>query len=328
MKKKLPEVYSGEELDAIEKHINEHFGPFSNVFHELVSPDIHVDICIIEPNEKQNYITLVTMGMGAHSMKVPRELKGKGFNRAEIVATLPKGWPLQNDDEQWYWPLRWMKILARLPGEEKTWLGWGHTVPNGEPFSPNTELSGVMLSEPNFDEECRVCVLPGGEKVNFYQMVPLYENEMNYKIQNGAEALEHLYPEGFDKVIDVNRNNFISEKKWFIKPSEIKELIKWKGPEGCFATDRIMVDGCKVGYMYREEPDEGVPDSGWRFTAGDESDEYMDNPDNSGIYALNTVANSDPDIIPFLKAPYGSSFIRDDDGMLKEDEFDDTDDDD
>ena len=32
---------------------------------------------------------------------------------------------------------------------------------------------------------------------------------------------------------------------------------------------------CKVGYCYREKPD-GDWDSGWRFTAGDESEEYMD----------------------------------------------------
>ena len=38
-----------------------------------------------------------------------------------------------------------------------------------------------------------------------------------------------------------------------------------------------------MGYCYREEPDGGW-DSGWRFTAGDESDEYMDDPNNAGIY--------------------------------------------
>ena len=38
-----------------------------------------------------------------------------------------------------------------------------------------------------------------------------------------------------------------------------------------------MVEGCKVGYGYREELD-GSLDSGWRFTAGDESEPYMDAP--------------------------------------------------
>ena len=62
------------------------------------------------------------------------------------------------------------------------------------------------------------------------------------------------------------------------------------------ATNRITVEGCKVGYCYREKPD-GDWDSGWRFTAGDESEEYMDDPNNAGIYKLNTICNDDPDII-------------------------------
>src|SRR5262245_33545264 len=75
---------------------------------------------------------------------------------------------------------------------------------------------------------------------------------------------------------------------------------------GCYASDRIMVDGCRVGYMYRENPD-NENDSGWRFFSGDESQEYVDDPAHLGLYAVNTVANYDPDIIPYLTtaAPCG-----------------------
>ena len=78
----------------------------------------------------------------------------------------------------------------------------------------------------------------------------------------------------------------------------------------CFATDRVAIDGQSVGYMYREAP-EFDADSGWRFFAGDESQEYLDNPQNLGIYDVNTIANFDTDIIPFLGAPVGSEFGRD-----------------
>lgn len=81
---------------------------------------------------------------------------------------------------------------------------------------------------------------------------------------------------------------------------------------GCFATNRITVDGAKVGYMYREEPDADseLPDSGWRFFAGDETDEYVNNFDNIKIFALQTICDFDKDIIPYLNAPYGSAWIR------------------
>lgn len=107
-------------------------------------------------------------------------------------------------------------------------------------------------------------------------------------------------------------------KNWSVKLEDMEELFHWDEAEGCMATDRIMVDGEKVGYMYRENPDfEG--DSGWRFMAGDEEDEYMNNHKNSGIYILNSVANNDRNIIPFLHSPIGTSFYRDEKGNFVKD---------
>ena len=77
-----PEVYTEEEMEAVEEHIEQYFGKFENVFHELVSPDIHVDICVVPPSEERDYCTLVTMGMGAHRMNVPEELAEYKIGRA------------------------------------------------------------------------------------------------------------------------------------------------------------------------------------------------------------------------------------------------------
>jgi len=76
-----------------------------------------------------------------------------------------------------------------------------------------------------------------------------------------------------------------------------------------FATDRITVEGMRVGYMYREEPDD-LLDSGWRFLSGDESDEYLDDGEHLEICDVNTIANYDPDIVPYLGAPVGTAFER------------------
>ena len=96
-------------------------------------------------------------------------------------------------------------------------------------------------------------------------------------------------------------------KHFRLAANEIVEIAPGYG--GCFATDRITVEGHKVGYMYRERPDNEI-DGGWRFMAGDEPQEYMDDPDNLAIYDVNTIANYDPDIVPFLDAPCGSAFAR------------------
>ena len=110
------------------------------------------------------------------------------------------------------------------------------------------------------------------------------------------------------------------EKEFLIKAEEMKIILDtWSGAEGCLATDRILVDGKKVGYMYREEPDRNHDwDSGWRFTAGDESQEYMDDPENADIYALNTICNYDPEITELLDAPFGTAYVRVDGQLVLE----------
>ena len=102
----------------------------------------------------------------------------------------------------------------------------------------------------------------------------------------------------------------MSGKRFRLRAEQIKPLVQSVG--GCFASDMIPFEGHKVGYMYREEPDFDV-DSGWRFLAGVESQEYLDDPENLAIYDVNTIANYDPEIIPFLYAPIGSAFERDSD---------------
>ena len=91
----------------------------------------------------------------------------------------------------------------------------------------------------------------------------------------------------------------------------IKKLLEWTDKnEGCFVSNKITKEGFKVGYMYREMPEYGKPDSGWRFFKGDETDEYSSDPANFNLFSLNTVCNYDPDIIKYLNSPTDSVYIR------------------
>ena len=109
----------------------------------------------------------------------------------------------------------------------------------------------------------------------------LHEMMDDEEIQEMARDVEALRKELY-KAAGSNRN-------YYVKAEDMKDLLPdWEGASGCIATNRITVEGCKVGYCYREKPG-GDWDSGWRFTAGDESDEYMDDPNNAGIYGLNTI---------------------------------------
>ncbi len=138
----------------------------------------------------------------------------------------------------------------------------------------------------------------------------LHEMMDDEEIQEMARDVEALRKELYESA-GRNRN-------YYVKADDMKNLLPdWDGANGCIATNRITVEGCKVGYCYREKPD-GDWDSGWRFTAGDESDAYMDDPNNSGIYGLNTICNDDPDIISLLQAPVNSAFERDENGVFQQ----------
>ena len=208
-----PEVYTEEEMEAVEEHIEQYFGKFENVFHELVSPDIHVDICVVPPSEERDYCTLVTMGMGAHRMNVPEELAEYKLERAELAIALPADWKLDQEsmkDEKWYWPIRLLKSLARLPINCDSWLGHGHTVENREPFADNTKLCTATLIGPQGTEDgSEVCTLPGGEEVNFYQVIPLYEDELDYKLEHDVDALLNKM-RGISFVVNPTRQNAIT----------------------------------------------------------------------------------------------------------------------
>jgi hypothetical protein len=105
----------------------------------------------------------------------------------------------------------------------------------------------------------------------------------------------------------IQKLNRMHEDNIILEIEGIPQHIK---PMGfCIASNRITIDGAKVGYMYREEGD-GENDSGWRFLAGDETDEYVEDSANGKIFDVNIIAHHDPAIIPFLKYPYDTELER------------------
>ena len=97
-------------------------------------------------------------------------------------------------------------------------------------------------------------------------------------------------------------------KAYRLTAEDIKPVAIGLG--ACIASDAVTVRGERVGFMYRE-PANNSSDSGWQFMSGTESQAFADDAANFGVFDLNTIANYDPEITPFLNAPVGSSFIRD-----------------
>lgn len=213
-KEKEWEVADGEmHLEEISDHIEKHIGPIQSVFHEIVSDTVHIDVFWVAPSEKRPYHTLITSGMSDRPMHVPEELEGLAF--MELMVTLPSTWRVDQEafeDERWYWPVRTLKFLARFPHKFDTWLGYGHTIPNGDPpeaYASNTKLNGIIiLASPQVPDDFPTLKTNDGTTIHFMSCVPLYQEEMNLKLKKGADALLELFDKhGLSEVIDPDRKN-------------------------------------------------------------------------------------------------------------------------
>jgi Suppressor of fused protein (SUFU) len=208
--------YGEQCIQEISDHIERYIGKIYKVFHESISDTVHIDVHWVKPTKKRPYHTLVTSGMSDLPMSVPDDDDDDNLSRyMELMMTLPEFWELGGEsiyDEKWYWPIREIKFLARFPHKCDTWLGWGHTMPNGnpvEPFADNTALNGVILLPPlNAPEEFFNLAISEDKVIEFYSVVPLYEEEMDLKLRKGSdELLDRFDKYGINDIISIDRRN-------------------------------------------------------------------------------------------------------------------------
>lgn len=217
-KRDEPELSFGDEalMDAMTEHFEKWIGPVGNVFHELISPIVHVDVHIVAPNEKCPNYVLFTTGMAEKPMAGPSE---GAF--AEIMIVLPPDWKLDFDPDEEesdsYWPIGMMKMLARLPHQMNTRLKPGISIPNGDPPEafPGTDFWGIVLGDPyGFPPGLTSCKVDK-RTVKVLTMIPLYRDEMEWKIQQptGDALFEYAKSKGVDLStllkIDPKRQNLM-----------------------------------------------------------------------------------------------------------------------
>jgi len=205
-------LYDEKDLNEVDEYISKAFGNFENVFHEIISPDIHLDVCFIPPTNEEPFFKLVTMGAGAYEMDIPDKWKEYRLERAEYVIYVPKEWNLNSPEIADYWPIKVLKDVARLPILCDTWLSFGHTTQDdeeGSTYAPNTKFNSVVLDFcENHQGEVRL-ETSSGKTINFYQIIPLYPEELEFKMTNDAETLIDLFvKKNIDyKIVDINRRS-------------------------------------------------------------------------------------------------------------------------
>ena len=219
---------SGKYLEEMDEHIRKIYPckekqPF--VMHEILSNFVHIDVNIIPPEGERDYYVLWTSGMSDLPMTLPDgDYDKKLYERAELLMYLPADWKFNEPgslgntmEDYYYWPLYWIKYLARFPHEYRTWLGTGHTLPNGEEYAPlgeGTKMGGffflpaISLGKKYPGVETLNC--KDGIRINFLWAIPMYQEEIEYKLEAGyEEMLDLMGKKDFPRVIDPMRKSML-----------------------------------------------------------------------------------------------------------------------
>ncbi len=209
-------------MDLISDHIEKTIGEIHSVFHEIVSDEIHLDVCYVKSDSTRDYEVLVTMGMSAIPMQTSEDSNDPKY--IELIILLPKDWPLEHLNmfsENYYWPIRLLKDLARFAHHNQTYLGYAHTIANAEneselsPYADNNQFcASILLPSITLGEQSFILRRDDGRDIYFFCVIPIFREELFFKLENGADKLMDLFDQyQVDDIVDIHRQSVILEHK-------------------------------------------------------------------------------------------------------------------
>lgn len=197
--------YTQNERIEIVKFIEENFGRIEEVY-EVDYGNFSLDVAQVNPTEEKPYYTLITLGMGEHKMYNQNNENFSSY--AELMISLPPDWNFEN--KKYNWGLDELMHLAHIPFSFYYAYEWGHLENNFEPFSSETNLSAVAILYPEMKEENSGLLKLENRDLQFYQLVPLYDEEYNFALKNGMKNLLLLDVEKkINYVVDMQREKVL-----------------------------------------------------------------------------------------------------------------------
>ena len=192
-------------LDEVVQYFQENCGdvaPRSLI--EIVPTGFPVAIHVIPPAGNRTHLTLFTTGLSSKRMDVPS--RWSSFAYAEVFIELPGDWKYDSPEAQWHWPVEWLRRIAQYPHDNNTSLGGPFTIIANDdppkPLAPDTQFTCLLiLAEKSFQRK-------DGEMVQLYRVVPLYTDERDLELREGAPALMRAFDRSdVPFVVDVGRRS-------------------------------------------------------------------------------------------------------------------------
>jgi hypothetical protein len=165
------------------------FGEAGTVSHEIVPLVPHIDVYTFPPAQKaRGWYTVVTGGMSDLRMTVPARA-GAAPRRVELIFYCSEPLPEY---------VGILRRVAHFPHDKKTWIGYGHTMPNGDPPEPfwGSDVLDTLLFMPTIvgpDNSLPKELVLDGDPVHFLWLVPLTTPECNLKLVEGFGAILRLF---------------------------------------------------------------------------------------------------------------------------------------
>ncbi len=110
---------------------------------------------------------------------------------------------------------------------------------------------------------------------------------------------------GDDIPDDQSVKIFLESKKYYMPMIERKKLWEMTA----IVSKKVRAEGWKISYGVRGKPTrEG--DSGWFFSVGNETDDYVNDASNLELWKIGSVLMYNQALNEFITAPYGTAIIR------------------
>jgi hypothetical protein len=165
------------------------FGSCETVRHEMIPLIPHIDIYIYAPEAgRRDFYTLITGGMSDLPMNVPDDV-ADCYRRAELILYVRQ--PTEAH-------ISLLRFLAHFPHDQRTWIGHGHTIPNGQPPVPlfeGSKLDTMLL--------CNSILSPDNSlprlltlddcPVQLLWLIPITTAECNFKLRYGIDRLLEVF---------------------------------------------------------------------------------------------------------------------------------------
>jgi len=176
--------------------------------------DQEIDLIVLDLELRSPIKVIMTNGLSNYSMPVPE--KRKEQSNCELVVCLPSYWEMNNLDERFQWPFVWLHKLANHLIEKETWYGHGHTFSNGTPpkaLSESMLQNHLMLVDPISLEEQLSPITCIEKTIHFLALVPLFENEFDFKSAKGTfKFLRKYRAKNYDEILDDFRESCLRSR--------------------------------------------------------------------------------------------------------------------